>query len=271
MTDEGEARSGGAQIAANTDVVGQAGDQNWKDHFSHASDDYRRWRPGYPAALFEWLASEAPSTELAWDCATGNGQAAVALAKCFGRVVATDASAAQIREAEACPGVEYLVAPAEKAPLEDASVDLVTVAQALHWFDIERFHAEARRVLKPGGLVAEWGYQLGLVSEAIDPIVLHFSAVTVGPYWPPERALVDAGYSDVAFPFHNIEAPDFAMTARWELDRFVAYLGTWSSVAGYRRAVGEDPLPALREELAPLWGSGEREIRWPLLLRVGRA
>lgn len=242
----------------------------WKDHFSHASDDYRRWRPGYPPALFEWLAAQSPSTALAWDCATGNGQAAVALATCFDRVVATDASAAQIAEAEPRDGVEYVVAPAEQSPLADASVDLVTVAQALHWFDVDRFHAEARRVLRPGGVIAEWGYGLAFINPDIDMPVLEFSAVTVGPYWPPERALVEAAYADLPFPFEKIETPALAMQASWELDRFVAYLGTWSSVSGYRRAVGSDPLPAIREKLAPLWGDGEREIRWPLVLRVGR-
>ena len=242
----------------------------WKDHFSHASDDYRRWRPGYPPELFEWLASQSPSTALAWDCATGNGQAAVALAAVFARVIATDASAAQIREAEPCEGIEYRVAPAEDSALGDASVDLVTVAQALHWFDVERFHAEAQRVLKPGGVIAEWGYGLALISPEIDIPVLEFSAITVGPYWPPERALVEAAYVDLPFPFERLDAPAFAMQARWDLDRFIAYLGTWSSVTGYRRALGRDPLPALHDDLAPLWGNVEREIRWPLVLRVGR-
>lgn len=243
----------------------------WKDHFSHASDDYRRWRPGYPPAMFGWLASIAPSRSLAWDCATGNGQAAIELAACFDRVLATDASAAQIAEAEARPNVEYRVAPAEQSPLGDASADLVTVAQALHWFDVDRFHAEVRRVLRPGGIVAEWGYGLALIEPAIDAALLSFSAVTVGPYWPPERALVEAAYVDLAFPFTPIEAPAFAMTATWDLDRFVAYVGTWSAVAGYRRALGRDPLPELRAELAPLWGDARREIRWPLVLRTGRA
>ncbi len=243
----------------------------WKDHFSHASDDYRRWRPGYPPELFEWLASLAPSTSLAWDCATGNGQAAVALAACFGRVVATDASSAQIAEAEPHERVEYLVAPAEQSPLVDASADVVTVAQALHWFDVDRFHAEARRVLRPRGVLAEWGYGLARIDPAIDAAMLEFSSVTVGPYWPPERALVEAAYADLAFPFETVEAPAFAMTAAWDVDRFVAYVGTWSSVAGYRRALGRDPLPGLRAKLAPLWGDGEREIRWPLVLRAGRA
>jgi ubiquinone/menaquinone biosynthesis C-methylase UbiE len=242
----------------------------WKDHFSHASDDYRRWRPGYPRELFDWLAAQCPATDLAWDCATGNGQAAVELARKFRRVVATDASIAQIAEAEPAGGVEYLVAPAEQSPLPDASADLVTVAQALHWFDVERFHAEVRRVLRPGGILAEWGYGLAYIAPPIDVLVLEFSAVTVGPFWPPERALVESAYSTVPFPFPRLETPEFAMTASWSLDRFLAYIGTWSSVAGYRRAHGSDPVPALGRAIEPLWGDGERDVRWPLLLRVGR-
>jgi SAM-dependent methyltransferase len=242
----------------------------WKDHFSHASDDYRRWRPRYPDALFDWLASLAPSTDLAWDCATGNGQAAVALSTRFSKVIATDASTAQIAEAEPAAGVEYLVAPAEQSPLMDAGADLVTVAQALHWFDVERFHEEVRRVLKPGGIVAEWGYGLAYIEPPIDVVMIEFAAGTVGPYWPPERALVESAYSTIPFPFPRIDPPEFAMTAHWDVGRFLSYVGTWSSVAGYRRAHGSDPLPALFERLAPLWGDGEREVRWPLLIRVGR-
>lgn len=247
----------------------------FKDHFSHASDDYRRWRPRYPDALFGWLATLTPSPDLAWDCATGNGQAAVALSKHFSKVVATDASAAQITEAEPAPNVEYLVAPAEQSPLVDASADLVTVAQALHWFDIDRFHREVHRVLKPGGIVAEWGYAHARVAAPIDVEIIEFADGMVGPYWPPERALIDSGYATIPFPFTRIgpaHAPseEFAMTAQWDVGRYLSYVGTWSSVAGYRRAHGSDPIPALFEKLAPLWGNGEREVRWPLHLRVGR-
>lgn len=249
----------------------EKGTANWKDHFSHASDDYRRWRPRYPDELFAWLASQSPATDLALDCATGSGQAAESLAAHFTGVLATDASEAQIRQTEPHARIDYRVAPAEKIPLGDASVDLVTVAQALHWFDIDRFHLEARRVMKPGAVIAEWGYQLACVDDAIDVAVCRFSEVTVGPWWPPERAWIDTAYAGIPFPFEKIDAPAFAMTARWRLDRYIAYVGTWSSVNGYRREKGVDPLPALREELAPRWGEGERELRWPLMMRVGRS
>ncbi len=246
------------------------GADEFKDHFSHGSEHYRRWRPRYPHELFAWLARVSPSTKFAWDNATGNGQAAIGLAEFFDRVAATDASAAQIAEAEPHARITYGVAPAEASPLDGGSVDLVTVAQALHWFDLARFHAEVRRVLRPGGVLAEWGYGLADIDPRIDVAMRRFANETVGPYWPPERAMIESGYEGVPFPFERITAPAFAMTARWDLDRLIAYLGTWSSVNGYRKAVGEDPLPTFREELAPLWGEREREIRWPLLLRVGR-
>jgi SAM-dependent methyltransferase len=242
----------------------------FKDHFSHGSEDYRRWRPRYPRELFAWLARESPSTRLAWDNATGNGQAAVGLAEFFDRVAATDASAAQVAAAEPHVRITYEVAPAEASPLDGGSVDLVTVAQALHWFDLERFHSEVRRVLRPGGVLAEWGYGLADIDPRIDVAMRRFADHTVGPYWPPERALIYPGTARAPFPYNRITTPAFAMAAHWDLDRLIAYLGTWSSVNGYRQAIGKDPLPAFREELAPLWGEREREIRWPLLLRVGR-
>jgi len=250
--------------------MSEATTTTWKDHFSHASDQYRRWRPGYPDELFAWLATQTPATDLAWDCATGNGQAARAIAGHFARVVATDASAQQISEAEPHPHVEYRVAPAENSPLGDHTADLVTVAQALHWFDIDRFHSEVRRVLRPSGVVAEWGYQHAEIAPDIDRVMKRFAGRTVGPYWPPERALIDDAYVGIPFPFERIEAPGFAMTASWDLDRYLAYIGTWSAVAGYRRELNEDPMPALRGELTPLWGEGERLVSWPLQLRVGR-
>jgi SAM-dependent methyltransferase len=243
----------------------------FKDHFSSASDRYATYRPGYPPALFAWLAGLCPEHESAWDCATGSGQAALGLVPHFRRVVATDASAEQIRHARPHPLIGYRVAPAEASGLPDRSVDLVTVAQAAHWFDLPRFYGEVARVLKPGGVLALWGYGRMALPGAMDAPFLRFYAESVGPYWPPERALIDDAYRSLDFPFTNIESPDFHIGVEWTLHRLMDYLSTWSAVKRYKNVVGSDPLPALRAELEPLWGAPEaaRKLQWPLFLRVG--
>jgi len=247
--------------------------RSFSDHFSGVSGAYAEFRPRYPEALFDWLADLAPSRGLAWDCATGSGQAAVALASRFERVVATDASAEQIAAATRNPRVEYRIARAEASGLDGASTDLVTVAQALHWFNRPAFYAEAGRVLSPDGVLAAWTYgHPRLEDPGADAIFRRFYAETVGPYWPPERALVDVGYRTVDFPFPEVEPPAFEMETRWPLAALLGYVGTWSATTRFRGARGFDPLPELAEELAPLWGSSEesRRIRWPLAFRVGR-
>lgn len=244
----------------------------FKDHFSSASDRYAAYRPDYPATLFAWLANQCAERDTAWDCATGSGQAALGLAAHFRAVVATDASAEQLRHAQAHPAVTYRVAPAEASGLADRSVDLVTVAQAAHWFDLPRFHAEVARVLKPGGVIALWGYGRMVLPGDLDAPFQRFYSETVGPYWPPERALIDDAYRSLAFPYAEIDAPPCFIEVEWTLPRLVGYLSTWSAVKRYRAAEGHDPLPALETALAPLWGGADRprRLQWPLFLRVGR-
>jgi SAM-dependent methyltransferase len=244
---------------------------SFKDHFSGHAADYATARPGYPAALFRYLDGLPAQHELAWDCGTGSGQAAVRLAESFARVVATDASAEQLAHAEPNPRVEYRLGSAERVELADGSVDLVTVAQALHWFDFDRFYAEVRRVLAPGGGLAAWTYKLLSVAPAIDRALLHFAHQVVGPYWPPERRYVDEEYRTLPFPFVEEAAPAFHGEERWDLRRYLAYVSTWSSVKRYTQAKG-DPLPAFAEEVAAAWGDPavERTISLPIYLRVGR-
>ncbi len=244
----------------------------FKDHFSSLSQDYATHRPGYPAALFDTLATLTREHELAWDCATGTGQAARGLAGHYARVVATDASAAQIAAAPVHPGIEFLVAPAEASGLPDHCADLITVAQAAHWFDLPAFYKEARRVLKPGGVLAIWCYERLSVEPAVDEIVETFYGDRLGPYWPPERRHVEAGYRDLPFPFDELPAPELEMEARWNPDQLMGYFSTWSAVKAYRQAVGEDPLPALRDSLAAAWISlaSAKTIKWPLSVRLGR-
>lgn len=244
----------------------------FKDHFSSASNRYAAYRPDYPPALFAWLAGLCATHDLACDCATGSGQAALGLAPHFRRVVATDASAEQVRHAQPHPAIDYRVAPAEASGLPDRSVDLVTVAQAAHWFDLPRFYAEIGRVLKPGGVLALWGYGRMVLPGELDEPFLRFYAGTVGPYWPPERKLIDDAYRSLTFPFEAIAAPAFFIEVEWTLPRLLDYLSTWSAVKRYEAALGHDPLPALRAELEPLWGEANtaRKLQWPLFLRVGR-
>ncbi len=245
---------------------------NFKDHFSEVAARYAEFRPTYPAELFAWLAGLCDAHEAAWDCATGSGQAAAGLAAHFRQIIATDASAEQIAHAGAPGNVVFRVATAEASGLDARSVDLVSVAQAAHWFDLPRFFAEAQRVLKPGGVLALWGYGRLDLPGGMDAIFQRFYGETIGPYWPPERKWIDDGYRSLDFPFEEIAAPAFFIKVEWNLARLLDYLSTWSAVKRYRSDKGVDPLPALMAELQPLWGDGDAALplQWPLFLRVGR-
>lgn len=242
----------------------------FRDHFSGIAAAYATFRPQYPAELFAALAGAVRRRGTAWDCATGNGQAAMGLAPHFERVIGTDGSAAQLTAALPHPRVRYLCALAESAPLAAGSVDLVASAQALHWFDIARFFAEARRVLAPGGIVAVWCYGLAEINPAIDGEVHRFYTETVGPYWPPQRKLVETGYRDVPFPFAELVLPPFAIVQELTLAAFAGYVRTWSATQRYDAAHRRDPVPDLVGSLARLWGSTTLTVRWPLSVRAGR-
>jgi SAM-dependent methyltransferase len=244
---------------------------NFKDHFSAQAADYAKFRPGYPREFFDYLVSIAPSRQLAWDCGTGNGQAAVALALVFDHVIATDASERQITNAEPHERVNYRVAPAEGSGIDSGSVDLIMVAQALHWFDLDRFYGEAQRVLKPGGVLAASAYNLLQIEPAIDEVVNRYYHEVVGPFWPPERKLVER-FADLPFPFREIDPPKFEMKASWNLDHLVGYLRTWSSTQRFIAAKTSDPLQQIIGELRAAWGPPEqtRTVIWPLTLRIGR-
>ena len=243
------------------------------DHFSSVARAYAAYRPRYPEALFDFLAERAPARELAWDCACGNGQATIDLAARFDEVIATDSSEAQIAQAPSHPNIEWRVAPAERSGIPGATCDLVTIAQALHWLDIDAFFAEALRVSRPAALVAIWSYGGGAVDHpAANAIFQRFARETVGPYWPPQRHLVDEGYRSIPLPFEEIEVPRFEMVESWTLDQLVGYAGTWSATSAYRKAVNEDATLELDARLREVWGSPDEAHRvvWPLSVRVGR-
>ena len=242
------------------------------DHFSRISTGYATYRPRYPEALFDALAAAVPARRLAWDCATGTGQAAASLASRFARVVATDASPSQARRGVPRPRLWYLAARAEAAAVRAGTADLVTVAQALHWLDLERFYAEARRVLVPDGLLAVWTYERHRVDGGpIDAVVDHFYTEVLGTYWPPERRWVEVGYRGLPFPFREEPVQSPPMVEEWTLGQMLGYMGTWSAVVRCREETGHDPITALAGRLVPLWeGRERRHIEWTLTVRAGR-
>jgi SAM-dependent methyltransferase len=242
-----------------------------KDNFSRQAGDYARFRPLYPAALYDFLLSLTPSREAAWDAGTGNGQVAVQLAGAFGHVYATDISAGQLAKAPPRDNVTYRVCRAESTGFPAGSFDLVTVAQALHWFDFAAFYAEVTRTARPGAVLAAWGYNLLHLEPAVDALVREFYHGVVGPYWDAERRHVEASYAKVPFPFPEIPAPPLQMTTPWGREELLGYLNTWSAVQGYLKANGTNPVEALRPRLEALWPADEiREVQFPLFLRVGR-
>jgi SAM-dependent methyltransferase len=238
----------------------------FSDHFSGVAQTYVASRPQYPPTLFDWLARHCPQRQLVWDCATGNGQAAVGLAEHFACVVATDASAAQIAVAESHPRITYQVATADDSGLPDQSADLVAVAQALHWFEPERFYREARRVLRPNGLIAVWTYgRAHLANPDLESVLQNFYE-RIAPYWPPERAHIETGYRDLPFPFARLDVPRFEMTVQWPLSRVLGYARSWSACKGWESVHGTDAVQWLADQLTPLWGPEEtcRDVVWPL-------
>ena len=242
----------------------------FKDHFSTDSKSYRRCRPGYPLTLFRYLASVTRAHACAWDCATGTGQAAVSLANHYSQVTATDLSREQITRARWHAGVTYKVAPAEASTLPDNSVDLITVAQALHWFDIPDFSREVVRVLKPGGALAVWTYDLLHVSPDIDKVIDELYSDILAGYWPDERKMVESGYQGVDFPLKQIQPPLILMKESWDLRRLTCYLSTWSAVKQFQKLQGVDPLLLSQGRLEAAWGNPDkvRLIAWPLTLKV---
>ncbi len=240
-----------------------------KDLFSAYSSSYAAFRPHYPNALYEFILGEVRARSTAWDCACGNGQVAKDLAPFFDKVYATDHSANQLANAFRKDNIVYSVALAEHSGFADQYFDLITVGQALHWFDTTAFFKEVKRVMKPGGLLAVWGYSLLHVDEKIDPIMKDFYTKEVGPYWDKERRLVDEHYETIAFPFERIATPAFEFSFEWSLAELSGYLTTWSSVQKYIKANGVNPVEKLIEQIAPHW-SAKRKVSFPLFVVLGR-
>lgn len=239
-----------------------------KDRFSNYSQQYAQFRPVYPEEFYAFLFSQLTNFGTAWDAGTGNGQAARVLATRFKKVVATDISANQLKNAAPTENIVYLVG-AETTSLPSHSVDLITVAQAVHWFNIPMFFNEVKRVAKPEAVIALWGYGLLSINPSIDPKINHFYKEVVGPYWDPERKLIDDHYRTIPFPFQELEAPLFSFSFQWSLPQLEGYLNTWSAVRNYIVAHHSNPVETLVAELKPHWKES-LTVTFPLFQRIGR-
>jgi SAM-dependent methyltransferase len=242
----------------------------FKDHFSARAALYSQYRPTYPNELFDWIASLVERHDVVWDCATGSGQAAVGLANHYTRVIATDASEKQISMAEPNESIEYRVATAYESGLSDNSVDVVTVAQAIHWLDHERFYREAKRVMRDNAAIVIWCYGDPVIDDAqLHDIVHRFNRGTVEKYWRPERNLILAELKTIPFPFPEIAAPSFTLEQSWTLDELAGYLRTWSATAAFVEEKRVDPVESVEVSLRRFWGEGRHIVRWPIYIRAG--
>ena len=241
------------------------------DRFSTQSAGYARYRIDYPQELYDWLLPQVSQRQRAWDCATGNGQVATVLADYFEAVAATDLSQNQLNQAAPRPNIQYEVARAEHTPFADNSFDLITVAQAVHWFNPEAYHREVRRVARPGAVLAEWGYNLVQTDdEPLDALIQRYHDVELGPYWDDNRWHITDEYTRIPFPFAQVQRAHFEAKRQWSAEWFIGYLRTWSAVQNYRKEHHEDAVLLIADELTRLWGEGEREVRFPVFARAGR-
>jgi SAM-dependent methyltransferase len=240
------------------------------DKFSAQANFYAKFRPHYPDELFEYLFSLAKSTDAAWDCGTGNGQVAAKLASRFKQVYATDISQAQLSHAEQKENISYILTRAEHTSFPDNTFDLITVAQAIHWFDFDAFYNEIRRVAKPSALLAVWGYGLTTISPEIDALIYDFYTNIVGKYWDAERKHIDQAYRTVPFPFRALQTPPFKITEQWSCEQFIGYLNSWSAVQNFINSHHQSPLDSIASKLQMLWNNDEvKEVNFPLFMRTG--
>lgn len=241
-----------------------------KDYFSQHAKVYAAFRPSYPQELYDFVFRFVSERNRAWDCATGNGQVAQVLASHFEEVCATDISQAQLENAVIKPNIKYSIASAEQTTFPDRTFDLITVGQAMHWFNIPSFYQEVDRVLKNGGVLAVWGYAILKINPAIDELFLGFYENTVGPYWDEARRLVETEYSSLPFPYKEVSSPKFNIVVEWNLEQFAGYLTSWSATQKYIRTHHVNPVDDLVKQLHPHWRRNENKtVSFPVFLRLG--
>ena len=241
-----------------------------KDNFSDQSKAYAQFRPHYPGEMFAYLFTLLNAKDAAWDCGTGNGQVAGVLADHFTNVYATDISQQQLNEAVKKNNIHYSVQPAEKTSFADDQFDLITIAQAIHWFQFDTFYGEAKRTLKPKGLIAVIGYGLVQTEKSLQEIINHFYTKIIGPFWDAERHYIDEGLQTIPFPFEEIKMPAFTMVYEWSFEQLIGYIGTWSAVKHYAKQNQTDPVLLIKDSLESVWGNqSHHSFTFPILLRVG--
>ncbi len=243
-----------------------------KDLFSQSADQYRLFRPVYPEDLYEFIYRFVAENKTAWDCATGNGQAATVLAKHFDKVIATDIREQQINNAGFSSNLEYRKEAAEHSSLELESIDLITIAQAYHWFDFAAFAREARRVLKPQGIIAAWCYCLPRSeNESVNEVIRHFYKDITAAYWDPERKYIDEKYATLPFPFFEIANPGFTINLRWTIEELKGYFNTWSAVKHYKERHSKNPIELVETALNKSWDTkAAMAFQFPIYLRLGK-
>lgn len=243
----------------------------FKDHFSNQSDLYVKHRPHYPLELYAFLSSLTEKHDRAWDCGTGNGQAAIGLALYYNKVIATDPSQQQINNSFHHEKVQYLVEKAEYNSIESGSIDIVTIANALHWFDFDLFYKEVNRVVKENGVVAAWAYELPTICAEIDKLVHEYHYETLGKYWLPENWLVVEKYETIPFPFQQIDCPHFSSDKHLKRSDFIGFLNTWSATQRFIKENKYNPTDALSDALKEFWDDDcEKLVRWKLVVKIGR-
>jgi SAM-dependent methyltransferase len=244
-----------------------------KDNFSTQAATYAQFRPTYPDSLFNFILQHVDNKQVAWDCATGNGQAAKVLADYFERVEATDISQKQLDNAVQKPNINYSIQAAEITSFPDNSFDLITVAQAAHWFDFDAFYAEIKRVAKPNAVIAIWGYGTMTFDEKpLNDIFQEFYWDRMGKYWDKERRHIDNHYTEIPFPFQQIAPPQYSLLYKWHQPEFIGYLNSWSSMQHFKKAHnGTTPIDDLMGDMAAYWSKFETKVlRFPIFMKIGR-